>query len=73
MDSQGSKHSMKTSTKLILIGTFLIVGYGQQRYEKAADQAAYEAECAAIAANPNHPASPCVTPKRPDHPLPARG
>lgn len=64
---------MKTSTKLVLFGVFLAAGYWQQRYEKAADQAAYEAECAAIAANPNHPASPCVTPTRPDHPLPARG
>lgn len=64
---------MKRSTKVGLLIAFCAVGWLQQRYEKLADQADYEARCAEIAANPNHPASPCTGAKRPDIPLPARG
>ena len=64
---------MRTTTKVVLIAAFIVAGVWQQLHQKAADQATYEARCAEIAANPNHPASPCATPAWPDIPLPARG
>lgn len=64
---------MKGSTKVALLVVFCAVGWAQQRYAKNEKQAAYEARCAEIAANPSHPASPCISPTPPDIPLPARG
>lgn len=61
----------KYKLKYWALALFVLVGWLQQKYEKAADQAAYEAECEQLANNPM--AIPCSTPTRPSIPLPPQG
>ncbi|MBD8829012.1 hypothetical protein [Pseudomonas sp. CFBP 13602] len=66
-----SKAVRKYKLKYVALVLFVLVGWLQQKYEKAADQEAYEAECREIAKNPM--AIHCSTPTRPDIPLPPQG
>lgn len=65
------KFLSKRAFKCALLVLVVALGWAQQQYKKAADQAAYEAECRQKANS--RVASQCISPTRPDIPLPAQG